>query len=59
VIGEWTVGGAPGFALAAVTAPAVTQSGASTISPPKDAQGANCEVKPPNIFDLLAVDART
>lgn len=59
VIGEWTVGAAPGFALTVVTAPAVTPTGAASITPASDASRAGCEVIAPNIFDLLATDART
>lgn len=58
VLGEWTVGAAPGFALTVATAPSVTTSAVSTISPAREAHRANCEVRAPNIFDLLAVDAR-
>ena len=59
VLGEWLVGPAPGLALTVATPPTVTMSAASTISPAQEAHRANCEVRPPNIFDLLAVDART
>jgi hypothetical protein len=59
VLGEWTVGAPPGLALTVATAPSVTTSAGSTISPAREAHRANCEVRPPNIFDFLAVDART
>ena len=55
--GEWNVDAANAITVA--TAMTVAISGASTSSPPKEADDVNCEVRPPTGLSLLANDGRT
>jgi len=59
MLGEWTVGPAPGNAITEVTAISVTISGQQTHNPLNENHNVNCEVRPPTGLSLLANDGRT
>ncbi len=59
MLGEWTIGPAPGNAITQVTAMSVTMSSQQTRNPLNENHNVNCEVRPPTGLSLLANDGRT